>query len=294
MSVVVEVHVVNAFIDGDGGGNPAGIVVDANSLSVDQKRAIAAKVGLPETAFVSRSNVATLKLEFFTPTRQIAHCGHATVATFSLLRQLGMLGEGRHTKETIDGNRDIVIESGAAYMQQVAPSYLPIAETNESFQAILRSLNVSLGDLPHHCIPHVVNTGNSFLIVPLALEQTLETIEPDYPEIERLSEEFNVIGYYVFTRFTKRPNRTAGARMFAPRYGIREEAGTGTAAGPFACYLHEVLGIESSQILIEQGWLMNPASPSVITVNLELSQGKVVGLMAGGQAAAVKVLRVEA
>jgi PhzF family phenazine biosynthesis protein len=97
----MQVRVVNAFVDGERGGNPAGVVLQADALSAAQKQAIAAQVGLSETAFVSCSQSAAFKLEFFTPTRQIAHCGHATVAAFSLLRQLGLVGEGWSNKETI-------------------------------------------------------------------------------------------------------------------------------------------------------------------------------------------------
>ena len=79
------VNVVNAFIDNGVGGNPAGVVLDADGLDRDTKQQIAAQAGLSETAFVSASDTAVFKLEFFTPTRQIAHCGHATVATFSYL-----------------------------------------------------------------------------------------------------------------------------------------------------------------------------------------------------------------
>ncbi|WP_245823732.1 PhzF family phenazine biosynthesis protein [Photobacterium proteolyticum] len=46
-----------------------------------------ASFGLSETAFVSQSDVADFKLAFFTPNRRIAHCGHATIATFSCLTQ---------------------------------------------------------------------------------------------------------------------------------------------------------------------------------------------------------------
>nr|WP_054536353.1 PhzF family phenazine biosynthesis protein [Herpetosiphon geysericola] len=74
--------IVNALIDGARGGNPAGVVFQADGLTIEQKLAVVQQVGLSETAFVSASNVATIKLEFFTPTRQIAHCGHATIATF--------------------------------------------------------------------------------------------------------------------------------------------------------------------------------------------------------------------
>lgn len=291
--MAIEVHIVNAFIDGDTGGNPAGVVVDANQLSTDQKQAVASQVGLSETAFVSRSSIATLKLEFFTPTQQIAHCGHATIATFSLLRQLGVLSEGRHTKETIDGNRNILIESDAAFMQQRVPSYLPITEEHEAFRAVLQSLNISSDLLLDVHVPQVVNTGNSFLILPIVDEETLLSLEPSFSAVEAISKQFDLIGYYAFTLSVKNPGRIAGTRMFAPRYGIKEEAGTGMAAGSLACYLYDVVNQKKADMLIEQGWLMPSVSPCVISVKLELSDGKIVGLMAGGRAASVEVVRVE-
>ena len=51
----IEIQIINAFTDGESGGNPAGVVLDADKLSVSQKLKIAAKVGLSETAFVSSS-----------------------------------------------------------------------------------------------------------------------------------------------------------------------------------------------------------------------------------------------
>jgi ascorbate-specific PTS system EIIC-type component UlaA len=99
--MLIEVQIVNAFIDGAAGGNPAGVVVDANALTAAQKLTVAQRVGLSETAFVSASNSATIKLDFFTPTRQIAHCGHATIATFSLLRHLGLISDGRLPKKRL-------------------------------------------------------------------------------------------------------------------------------------------------------------------------------------------------
>jgi PhzF family phenazine biosynthesis protein len=47
------VNIVNAFVDGGRGGNPAGVVLDADGLSAQQKQAIARLAGLSETAFVS-------------------------------------------------------------------------------------------------------------------------------------------------------------------------------------------------------------------------------------------------
>ena len=80
----VKVAILNAFVDSGKGGNPAGVVLDADCLTDSQKLDIAQKIGLSETAFVSNSHTADFKLDFFTPQKQIAHCGHATIATFSL------------------------------------------------------------------------------------------------------------------------------------------------------------------------------------------------------------------
>jgi len=70
----IEAHIIRAFAHNNKGGNPAGVALDADGLSKEDKQALAAKIGMSETAFVSRSSVADFKLEFFTASRQIPHC----------------------------------------------------------------------------------------------------------------------------------------------------------------------------------------------------------------------------
>jgi len=289
----IDVQSVNAFIDGATGGNPAAVVVDANALTAAQKLDVAQRVGLSETAFVSASDTATIKLEFFTPTRQIAHCGHATIATFSLLRQLGVVGDGHLSKETIDGNRDILVDGQMAFMEQRAPKYTQVAVTSELGGRVLVSLGLPDTRLLSGVDPFVVSTGNAFLLVPLPDERSVAEVRPHLRLVESISDELDLIGYYVFSTTTKVQGRHAGARMFAPRFGIPEEAGTGMAAGPLACFLHDHLGVEDREILIEQGWLMQPPSPSVIKVVLDVVDGKISRLMAGGMARAISSIRVE-
>jgi PhzF family phenazine biosynthesis protein len=291
--MLVDVQIVNAFIDGATGGNPAGVVVDANNLTTAQKLEVAKEVGLSETAFVSESDSATVKLEFFTPTRQIAHCGHATIATFSLLRRLGVVSEGRLSKETIDGNRDIVVDGDMAYMEQRAPEYTRVAASSELGGRVISSIGLTKDRLRSGADPFVVDTGNSFLIVPLPGERAVTELQPEFDLVEAISEELDLVGYYVFSTTTKEQGRHAGARMFAPRFGISEEAGTGMAAGPLACFLHDHLGVEEREILIEQGWLMDPPSPSLIRVILKLADGQISRLMAGGAAHVASSMQVE-
>lgn len=163
----VSVEIVNAFVDGKTGGNPAGVVLDANNLTTNQKLKIAQEVGLSETAFVLKSEIATIKLEFFTPERQIAHCGHATIATFSRLSELGIVKNGRMSKETIDGTREIIVDGDMAYMEQRAPSYSQVSNIEEVRESLKLSKDVPLESIS------IVNTGNSFLLIPLFRERCI-------------------------------------------------------------------------------------------------------------------------
>ena len=235
----VEVPIVNAFVDENVGGNPAGVVLNAQQYSQDHKQRIAAAIGLSESAFVSPSSTADFKLEFFTPTRQIAHCGHATIATFSYLRQTGALPNDQTSKETIDGRREILMEGDSAYMEQVAPRYTELSQEDQ-LRAI-DSLGLKPSDLLDDEQPCVVNTGNSFLVIALRNSDVVKSVSPNMKLISAMSEEYDLIGYYVFSPQAIKEGRDAGTRMFGPRYGIDEESATGMAAGPLACYLYDKL-----------------------------------------------------
>jgi PhzF family phenazine biosynthesis protein len=276
----VILKIVYAFSIGGTGGNPAGVVLNADDLSNQEKQYIAAKAGLSEVAFVSKSKVADFKLEFFTPTRQIAHCGHATIATFTYLKQRGFIKSDCSSKETIDGNRDIYFKNGFAYMEQKAPVYTSI---ENEFQEILESLNLSKEDLLKNYSPSIVNTGNSFLIAPVANSAVLKNLKPVLEKIAAYSEKHNLIGYYVFTPSSEK-NSNATTRMFAPRYGIDEESATGMAAGPLACYLFNNQFTKATELIIRQGEFMAALSPSKIFVSLQLENTKIKKLFAGGDA----------
>lgn len=282
----IEVKVVNAFVDNAQGGNPAGVVLDADALSPKQKQVIAAKTGYSETAFVSKSNVAEFKLDFFTPTRQIAHCGHATIATFSYLQYLNRVRQGMSSKETIDGTRKIIIQDDAAYMEQLAPTYIDFDTSRETIAHAL-GIRVDAFDKVD-----IVHTGNAFMIVQCNHKRDVASIKPDLPLIQQLSEEHDLIGFYVFTSETEIKGRHASTRMFAPRYGIAEESATGMAAGPLACFLHDKMELIEEEYLIEQGHFMNPASPSVISVKLAKRGNVIDSLMAGGKAIVSNTLQV--
>lgn len=257
---------------------------------------IAAKVGLSETAFVSKSGTEGFKLDFFTPKMRIAHCGHATIATFSYLAELGRVPEGVTSKETVDGPRKIIVKEGAAYMEQTAPTYQVSsdwAQLDVTISDILLSLGLAEDHLDPRVGPVLVNTGNSFLVVGVRNANILKDMVPDQDAIARISERLDLIGYYVFTTDTSEPDHDATTRMFAPRYAIPEESATGMAGGPLACLLHDYLGIRNRRIVIDQGHFMEPASPSIINVDLAVKGGNITSLMAGGYGRSMREMDIE-
>ena len=292
----IQAQIVNGFVTGGIGGNPAGVVLDADELSENEMLSIAAKIGLSETAFVSSSDTEGFKLDFFTPNRRIAHCGHTTIATFSYLAELGRISEGETSKETVDGPRKISIKNGAAYMEQLAPKYrMPAdwAKDDVTMADFLQSLGITESDLDSRIGPILVNTGNSFIVVGVKDGASLRELKPDFDLISVISEKLDLIGYYVFTTDRNVTDKDATTRMFAPRYAIEEESATGMAAGPLACVLHDYLQIGKDVLLIEQGRFMEPASPSLITVELSVENDKIQNLMAGGHGKVSKSLSID-
>jgi PhzF family phenazine biosynthesis protein len=288
MTSIIQAHIINAFDHDSAGGNPAAVVLDADALLPAQKQKVAARLGLSETAFVSRSGLADFKLEFFTPNRQIAHCGHATIATFSYLRQIGRVKVGPSSKETIDGRRDILIEGNAAFMEQRSPVY--DIHAGAAPVRIRASLGLAQEALAEQHPPIVCSTGARFLLVALRDRQAMQLVVPDFGKIHAISEELDLIGFYLWC--PAQGDCAATTRMFAPRYGITEESGTGMAAGPLGCYLHDFAGVAGPEILIEQGAFMAPPSNSRLTVKLEVRPKIIERLFVGGTARHVRTVEV--
>ncbi len=294
----ITVRIVNGFVKNGEGGNPAGVVLDADDLSPEDMQQIARKVGMSETAFVSSSDKAGFRLDFFTPNRRIAHCGHATIAAFSYLAQLGRVDDGETSKMTVDGPRKIVIQGTESFMEQLAPKYAAPDEwaaSGVTVSDVLDSVGLSDADLIEGIAPRLVNTGNSFVVLPVLDAETLAKVAPDQDKIEAISEKLDLIGFYLFALGGDGTDATT--RMFAPRYAIPEEAATGMAAGPLACFLYDVMEMQKSHFDIAQGDFMTPPSPSRISVDLDLDLdrdegGVITGLLAGGYGKSMREISV--
>lgn len=286
----IKVYTLNAFAKTESGGNAAGVVLNADSLSVEEMQKISAKVGFSETAFVKKSNKADFKVEFYTPNSEVDLCGHATIGTFTLLAHKGIISKGEYSQETKAGILKIECnKNNVIYMEQKKPEFYEILDKNE----IAESLDLDENDIMSELPVQIVSTGLKDILIPVKSLKVLNDMKPDFDKISCISKKQGVVGYHVFTLETLN-NGTAHCRNFAPLYDIPEEAATGTSNGALSCYLykHGIIDEKSSQSLVfEQGYSMGRASE--ILSSLKVQNGEIVDVMVGGTALNIEEKEIE-
>ena len=104
--MLIDVCVASAFSKNNMGGNRAGVVLQCPVLSKEEKTKIAYQLGYSETAFLSQSERADYSLEYFTPAGEVPLCGHATIASFVVLKHLNRLKKSGYT---IERNREVAV-----------------------------------------------------------------------------------------------------------------------------------------------------------------------------------------
>ncbi len=255
----VVVYCINSFTYNNQGGNPAGVVLNADNLTNLQMQNIAKHVGYSETAFVKSDPHCDFNVQFFTPNHEVDFCGHATLATFSLLHAKEIISTQQYSQQTKAGKLNVTVENdGSITMEQTLPKYLGVIASNE----VADVLNIERELFKSTCLPcEIISTGLADIIVPVPLG-SLDSIKPNFDAISALSEKYNAVGLHVFEVPHLPNNITATCRNFAPLFGIPEESATGSACGALACYFAKHNITPERNYKFNQGLSMN--SPSII------------------------------
>ncbi|AUC88477.1 MAG: phenazine biosynthesis protein PhzF [Alteromonas sp.] len=299
----IKVFLVNAFTKNNGGGNPAGVVLNADGLTYDEKLAIAKAVGYSETAFVSKivnsksSSGATRRsavenantdvdmdaeVSFFTVTDEVDFCGHATLAAFSTLFHQGVFQPGSYVQKTKAGLLGVsIMSNGHVEMKQKAPEF--IGEL--TCEAISDVICIAPQVLAQTELPiEIVCTGLPDIIVPVPMGY-LDKIQLDSTKTIEFCKAHNAVGIHAFELCESDNTITASCRNFAPLLGITEESATGSASGALACYLakhyigHSAVsrtGNSTGQrnTHSQHSALGKKGTDSAITFNFEFEQGR--------------------
>lgn len=247
-------------------GNPAGVVVDAESLSRAEMAAIAAELGYSETAFLTAVTPTSARIRYFTPRSEIAFCGHATIASGVALARRGA---GPVLAFTTNAG-EVLVEASAEAATLTAVDTTVEELPGELLEELLAALGLSRGDLDPALPPAFVRGGNPHPIL-FVRAGVLTSLDHDADAVVDLQNRAGwdgtipVIHRNSASRFT--------SRNPFPRGGIREDPATGSAAAGLGSYLRAGRHLALPAVIeVEQG--AHAGRPSLLTVEIPL-EGRV-------------------
>jgi PhzF family phenazine biosynthesis protein len=272
--VTAEVLRYAAFTADGNGGNPAGVVLDAGSLSDAQMLAIAAAIGYSETAFVVPTSAEPI-LRFFSPVAEVAFCGHATIATAVALAERS--GPGSLHMVTLAGPVSVRtrIESGHLVATLTSPPTSTQLIDEPVLTVALSALRLTRDQLDPRYPVHVAYAGNRHLVLGVRERETLAGLDYDYPALETLMARE---GWTTAHLFWSETATTFHCRDPFPPGGVVEDPATGAAAAAFGGYLRDLnLVPVPSRITLHQGHDMGSASRLLVDLARDATTVDVTG-----------------
>ena len=261
----MKYFVVDAFANVPFGGNPAGVVLlgDGDFPTEEIMIKIAAELRYSETAFVQQNGVNEFTVRYFTPTAEVDLCGHATIASFSVLRDEKIISPGtKCINHTLAGDLEVIV--GEQIMMQMATPQ--VLGTVEDISRLNNVMGVPSCQHNFPLLAQMVSTGLPDIIMPVCSIEELNSLAPDMAALSAFSAGMNVVGVHAFA--LSEDGYTAHVRNFAPLYDIPEESATGTANAALTYYLYRNNLIQpGAKCTFMQGEAMK--RPSVVATEIK-------------------------
>ena len=184
----MELYVADAFTTRRFSGNQAGVaLLGAEDFPEEGlMRALAGELKHSETAFVRRTGERSFHIRYFTPAEEVDLCGHATIASFTVLRDTGAIGPGDYALHTRSGDLEIGVGPDAVWMDMAPPADgrdFSEAEQKELYAAY----GLSLADRPEGLAAQAVSTGLLDILLPVKDLNALERAVQNEEVVTRLS-----------------------------------------------------------------------------------------------------------
>lgn len=238
----MKFYIVDAFTETLFGGNPAGVVIlpDGKDFPSDEMMVkTAAELRYSETAFIKRINEKEFNIRYFTPAAEVDLCGHATIGSFMALLYGGYIEDNHsYINHTLAGDLNIDIKNGFVLMDMATPAKINEISDMDGLVELYKVMGLDYEDQKSKGVammPQMVSTGLPDIMMPVASQEDLAAIAPDFPALSALSEKYQVVGVHAFTTDSE-DGTTCHVRNFAPLYDIDEEAATGTSNGALTYY----------------------------------------------------------
>jgi PhzF family phenazine biosynthesis protein len=258
----VPIVQVDAFTSAPFGGNPAAVCLLSGPADEAWMQGVAREMNLSETAFV-HPEAGGFRLRWFTPTVEVALCGHATLATAHVLWETGRVDAVRAIDfQTQSG--PLSAERRGDWIELDFPA--KAEEATEPPPDLLRALHVTARYVGRNQFDYLVEVDS---------EETVRHLRPDHAVLRALP-----VRGVIVTSAAAGPPYDFVSRFFAPGAGIDEDPVTGSA--------HCALGPFWKARLGKDDFLAYQASPRGGVVRVRVAGDRV---RLGGQA--VTVLRGE-
>ncbi len=215
---------VDAFADRPFTGNPAAVVPLESWLPDPLLQAIAMENNLSETAFTvpDVTGEADYELRWFTPTLEVAMCGHATFATgHALMGERQCLRFRTRQAGVLEVSRD-----GEGYLMSL-PAWVP---EPRPLPDVLDALGVKEAETLWH--------PQRYAVAVLPDEAAVRAVAPDFRRLAAHGDLLTIV---------TAPGTTADvvSRAFAPGGGIDEDPVTGSAHAVIVPYWARRIGRDS-------------------------------------------------
>ena len=281
-------------------GNAVAVFPDADELPIALMQKIARELNLSETAFVTRSAVATRRVRFFTPSCELPFAGHPTLGTWFVLAAEGFVpferdGTTRFTQEIGAGTLGVELECRAGVVEQVTMEQFPprFQRQIDDVATLERLLGIPSGAITGAgTAPQIVSTGMPQAIVPVASLSALSAARVHSGLLTEFLRRYETDCAMCFSLEAVAPECFAHCRVFAPGIGVAEDPVTGSAAGALGAYaVHRGL-IDADggrvSLLLEQG--LELGRPGRVNVDIEMNES---GMAVRVRGACVVVLEGE-
>ncbi|MFN4357805.1 PhzF family phenazine biosynthesis protein [Sphingopyxis alaskensis] len=221
---------VDAFADRPFTGNPAAVMPLEEWLDDATLRAIAAENNLSETAFLvpDESGDADYELRWFTPTVEVALCGHATLASGHVLLSAAQWRSDMRFRTRKAGILRVARNGDEEGYRMTLPAFTPAPR---AMPDIVRAL----GGQPVETLWH--EGGYAVIVYPDAA--SVRALTPDFRALSKG-------GDILYIATAPGTGDASGAdvvsRAFAPAAGIDEDPVTGSAHSALTPYWTTRLG----------------------------------------------------
>ncbi len=282
------VYQIDAFTKDKFGGNPAGVVLNADGLTDKQMQLIARELNNSETAFLFPPTADDHDgvIRYFTPLREVPTCGHATIAAMYARALEESLDSCLLRYKTGIGVLPFEITRNADdYLVTMTQGRFELSDpfSAQTMETLIRALGVRKDDLHDACPVQIASTGHSKVIIGIKSREALNSLDPNFPALTALSKEIGSNGYFAFTFDTNRADLLTLGRMFAPAIGIAEDPVTGNANGPLGGYLthNRLVQVEDDrfEFLGGQGECLNRFGVVKVRVLMENGNPSVISIL---------------